>query len=374
MYDRLGKQILKEKNMNKLLGLITFSLISLSAFAQQWTFSRDLPQGSRGGNSTGIPVKVDLSETATWTSLKDPSLTSYEKDRMAILALQGEFKASFEFMETVLLDTQLKKDTPYASWGTEIVKVIEDKGDFISLQHIMVIFMKDPDTGSTIGPMLVKHWRQDWQWEADNQLVFQGSNHWKINKLNLGETKGKWKWTVYQVDDTPRYSALGKWNHLKSASMFSSEILSRPLPRREFSVRSDYKLLLGMDTLVLTANSWYHEQKNFKHVGKLGVDSSSSVSPLLSREIGHNSYTRIKGFDFSAGYQYWDKSKKYWDDVRFIWSEIESSKSDYQMKKSVDGKKLFAVHFKNAENDSILNMTTAQRRILIKNLIGTYIK
>jgi hypothetical protein len=156
--------------------------------------------------------------------------------------------------------------------------------------------------------------------------------------------------------------------------MFSSELLSRPLPRREFSVRSDYKLLLGMDTLVLTANSWYHEQKNFKHVGKLGTDSSASVSPLLSREIGHNSYTRIKNFNFSAAYKYWERTKKYWDDVRFIWKGIEANRSDYQMKKTVDGKKLFAVHFKNAEDQTILNMTQDDRRALIKKLIGTYLK
>ena len=110
-------------------------------------------------------------------------------------------------METVLLDTKLKKDTPYASWGTEIVKVLEDRGDFISLQHIMVLFFKDSQTGNTVGPILVKHWRQDWQWEADSQLVFQGDNHWVKNKLNLDQTKGKWKWSVFQVDDTPRYTA-----------------------------------------------------------------------------------------------------------------------------------------------------------------------
>ena len=36
----------------------------------------------------------------------------------------------------------------------------------------------------------------------------------------------------------------------------------------------------------------------------------------FSREIGHNSYKRIKNFDFSAGYEYWEKTKGYWKDVR----------------------------------------------------------
>lgn len=361
------------RNMKKIT-LIALLMLSVSAFATNWTFSRDLPQGSRGGNTIGIPVTVDTNATTSWISLQDQTISSFEKDRRAILALQGEFTAKFEFMETVLLDTKLSKDIPYASWGTEFVKVVKDTGDFISLQHIMVLFMKDPNSGETIGPILVKHWRQDWQWEAKEQLVFQGDNHWKIEKLDLNRTQGKWTWTVSQVDDTPRYSALGTWNHLKSASMFSSELLSRPLPRREFSVRSDYKLLLGMDTLVLTANSWYHEQKNFKHVGKLGQDNSPKASALLSREIGHNSYTRIKGFDFSSGYEYWSRTEKYWDDVKVVWSDIIAQRSEFKMRKSVDGKKLFAVHFKNAEDEKILTMTTDKRRTLIKELIGKYLK
>jgi hypothetical protein len=204
--------------------------------------------------------------------------------------------------------------------------------------------------------------------------VFQGDNHWKIEKLNLDQSKGKWKWTVYQVDDTPRYSMLGAWTHLKSASMFNSGLFSRPLPRREFSVRSDYKLLLGNDSIVLTPNSWYHEQKNFKHVTKLGVDSSANESPLLSREIGHNSYLRLENFDFSAGYDYWTRSEPYWKDVVKVWRDITNSVNEFKLRKEVDGKKLFAVHFANAENDTILNMTPAKRQKLIRDLLNKYLK
>ena len=359
--------------MTNLIKLLLVLSITSSAIAGKWTFSRDLPQGTRGGNSNGVAVNIDKSTTATWTSLQEQNITQYEKDRRAILALQGEFKATFEFMETALLETNFNKDIPYASWGTEIVKVIEDRVDFISLQHIMAIFIKDPNSGQTIGPILVKHWRQDWQWEADRKIVFQGDNHWKIEKLDLDQTKGKWNWTVYQVDDTPRYSGLGVWNHLKSASMFSTNMMSRPLPRREFSVRSDYKLLLGMDTLVLTANSWNHEQKNYKHINKLGVDSSMSESPLLSREIGNNRYLRIKGFDFSAAYNYWAKTMSYWTEVRQYWDNFMETNSELKLRKSVNGVKLFAAHFKNAEDSAILVLPSNERKIIIKTLIESYI-
>lgn len=353
--------------------ILLILIFASSAFASDWIFSRRLPQGTRGGASSGIPVNIDSSTTSTWASLQEQNISKHEKDRRAILALQGEFKASFEFMETTLLDTRLKKDIPYASWGTEIVKVIEDRGDFISLQHIMVMFFKDQGSGQTIGPVLVKHWRQDWQWEADKRIVFQGDNHWKIQKLALDETRGRWKWTVFQVDDTPRYSGLGVWNHLKSASMFSTDMMSRPLPRREFSVRSDYKLLLAMDTLVLTKNSWNHEQKNYKHINKLGVDSTMNESSLLSREIGHNTYARIKGFDFSAAYSYWTKTASYWSQVREFWDQYMSLNSELKMKETVNGVKLFAAHFKNAEDVKVLAMSVVKRKKLIKNLIESYI-
>lgn len=358
------------------LGLSCLNVYAIHKVKEgKWIFTRgDVLNGPRGGTSEGIPVKINKEVTKSWLAVRESNISSYERDRRAILALAGEFKATFEFMETVLLDTKLGFDIPYATWGTEIVKVVENKKDFIALQHILVMFFKHPETGNTIGPMVVKHWRQDWTWEPSEQLVFQGDNHWKIKKLNLNEGKGKWKWTVYQVDDTPRYSMLGSWTHLKSASMFNSGLFSRPLPRREFSVRSDYKLLLGNDTIVLTPNSWFHEQKNFKHKTKLGVDHARNESPLLSREIGHNSYLRLKGFDFSAGYDYWNKSKPYWDDVVSVWKNIMSETSDFQLKKSVDGVKLFQAHFKNAEDDKVLSMTSQKRKVFIRNLLNKYLK
>lgn len=119
-------------------------LLPLSIFSN-WTFTRKLHTSPRGGTSQGIPVTRDMSSSSLWNHLQEKGLSNYEKDRRAIYALQGEFKTSFEFLETFLLDTPKKLDLPYASWVTEFVKVIEDRGDFISLQHIMVIFSKSRD-------------------------------------------------------------------------------------------------------------------------------------------------------------------------------------------------------------------------------------
>jgi hypothetical protein len=356
--------------------LSTFSV--LNSWAQeknnQWTFTRGLNSEIRGGTSEGTLLDIDKSASIHWKNLQDKNLNKFQKDRLAILALQGEFKATFEFMETILLDTSKKFDTPYASWGTEFVKVIEDNETHISLQHILVMFMKDKASGKNIGPHVIKHWRQDWQWTPDELLVFQGENHWKKENISPDQSTGKWKWSIYQVDDTPRYSAIGSWTHLNSASTFDTQLFSRPLPRREFSVRSDYKVLLAKDSLVLTSNAWFHEQKNFKHQNKLSEESNFSESSLLSREIGHNSYLRIKDFDFSAGQKYWKKTSPYWKDVRSLWERIMSSRDDLKLKSSYKGKKLFEYHFENAENEKILKMSSKKRTRLIMSLLKNFIK
>jgi len=131
---------------------------------------------------------------------------------------------------------------------------------------------------------------------------------------------------------------------------------------------------MGKDTLVLTSNSWFHEQKNFKHVGMTGVTGKQFPGELRSREIGHNSYIRIKGFDFSSGYTYWDKTKEYWADVRFVWKDLLKTMSRFTLKKEVQSRRLFQVHFSQASDDQVLNMSQNKRRELIKRTLLTFIK
>jgi hypothetical protein len=353
--------------MKKLL-LLTLLLGSLSALAaQNYTFTRSTSSGPRGGNTVGPALEFDSSVPSTWTSLQESGISQYEKDRRAILAMQGEFSVSFEFIESFLLDTKKDLDTPYFSQATEFVEVIEDRGDFISLQHILVMFIVQD--GQTMGPFVTKHWRQDWQWNATERFVFQGDKNWEMtsNKAALG----KWTWSVFQVDDSPRYTGVGEWAHTDSASFFETNTISRPLPRREFSVRSDYKLLMGKETLVVTKGNWYHEQKAFKHVGKL-VNGKFN-GKLRSREVGQNTYKRIKNFDWSAGKKYWSQTKGYWSDVRAVWREI-FSKTSVTLKPKVRGTALHFRHFAQADDPAVQSMSSKERMKLIRKTINEYLK
>ena len=116
--------------MIKYLSVMLCLMVGLSAQANKWTFSRDANTNPRGGTSIGVPVTYDNETPKSWINLKEEGISDYERDRRAIYALEGEFEVSFEFLETILLETNKDWDVPYASKGTEFVKVIEDRGDF----------------------------------------------------------------------------------------------------------------------------------------------------------------------------------------------------------------------------------------------------
>ena len=337
--------------------------------ALNWTFTRSLSQPPRGGTTKGQAVTYDTNVPESWKKLQESGLSKYERDRRAILTMAGTYETRFEFIETILMDTNREFDRPYASWSTEIVKVLEDKENFISLQHIMVInYIVD---GKVKGPFVQKHWRQDWHWQGEKQLLYQGDREWTLEEIPSEKRTGKWIWTVFQVDDSPRYAGAGTWEHFPSASLFHTETLSRPLPRRETTHRSDYKILMGKDTLLITSNGWFHEQKNFKHNSNL--QKNSFQGKFLSREIGHNSYKRIKNFDTTAGEEYWKKTKHYWEDVRSVWKEIFHRKKFTLMKK-VGNKYLFMDHFEQAEDPNVLSMSSGDRKALIRKTLERYMK
>ena len=100
----------------------------------------------------------------------------FEQDRKAILALAGDFHVTFDFRETVALTPGYELKKPKVSGANEIVRVLEDRGDFIRLQQILVMKMGD-DT------IVTKHWRQDWQYEPASVLVFIGGNAWETRKV-----------------------------------------------------------------------------------------------------------------------------------------------------------------------------------------------
>jgi hypothetical protein len=300
---------------------------------RRYTFSWPYRQGGemqpRGGTSTGPAVELLEGPADVWHALREDGLTKFERDRRAILAMAGEFRTSFDFIETVGFTAGFEPGRPYRSWATEVVDVIEDAGDRISLQHVIVMNYVD-DNGDVQGPVVQKHWRQDWVYEDTSIHAFSGHGSWTERTFEPGEVAGRWSQAVYQVDDSPRYEALGDWVHRSNYSAWTSDETWRPLPRRESSVRDDYDTLIGTNRHTITPSGWVHEEENLKAVldpaGNLNDDRA-----FLSRELGVNRYERIVGFDFSARDSYWTATQDFWAEVRSEWERIYAERERFEI-------------------------------------------
>ena len=296
-----------------------------------WPYADDDKMKPRGGTTVGAPLRLAESPSQSWERLQESGLSKKAKDRLAILAMQGPYRATFDFLESVGYLNDHTPPRPYQSWGTEYVYVVLDEEDFISLQHILVMFMSN-EKQEIQGPFVIKHWRQDWKFENSRLIEYMGQDTWGARQLKRSEVAGTWTQAVFQVDDSPRYESFGRWEHEGGVSTWESMKTWRPLPRREFSVRSDYDALVGTNRHTITPNGWVHEERNFKTKGSNGV-----VAEIIAQELGFNRYERIEDHDFSAGDKYWENTGVFWGLVRERWNEIFREKESFSISRADDG-------------------------------------
>jgi len=315
-------------------------------YTYSWMFSDDDEMRPRGGTTKGPAVTLVTSPSADWQRLQETELSKFERDRRAILAMAGPYRTTFDFIEIAGFVPDYEPPRPYRSWGTEYVYVVTDEPRFISLQHIIVMFFKDDD-GEVQGPAVVKHWRQDWTYEDKNVHAYIGKSTWQERTVAPDAVEGTWSQAVYQVDDSPRYEATGRWEHNANYSTWGSDETWRPLPRREFSVRDDYDVLVGTNRHTITPTGWIHEELNQKVVLS-GPGEPGRDLPVLARESGLNRYERIVDHDFSAGDEYWARTAPFWADVRDAWEAQKASNKTFSITPRVDDKLLFQAMFEYA--------------------------
>ena len=335
-----------------LLCLLTLIAAGATAEPKQFTFSWPFEAGDRmrprGGTTKGAHVTLADRPSDAWRELQEPDLSKFERDRRAILAMAGGFRTSFDFIETVGFTERYEPPRPYQSWGTEYIYVIEDRGDLIRLQHLIVMFVED-SSGELQGPFVQKHWRQDWRYEDGDLHVFVGRNRWQRRRLDAEAVEGRWSQAVFQVDDSPRYEAIGEWVHAGNYSAWTSELTWRPLPRRESTVRDDYQVLSGTNRHTITPTGWVQEEENLKQVLDADGHPVAGVA-YLARELGVNRYEHVVGFDFSAGDRYWERTAAFWRDVRAAWEGIYAERERFEIAEKSAGRELFEPMFEYAES------------------------
>jgi|GEM_PF-92119 len=286
-----------------------------------------------------------------------PQDAAFERDRAAILAMAGEYAVTFAFEETVALKPGYELKPPDHQDGHELVTVIENDGPRISLQHMRV----EPSG------LVIKHWRQDWQYQQTLSWSYVGDLTWQRRKLDADVVRGTWTQTVWQVDDSPRYAGVGRWQHQNGVSSWTSEQVWRPLPRREYTTRSDYDVLIAVNRHTITPTGWVQEERNDK------LDRKSPGGPqLLARESGINIYTRVTGYNFQPARDYLLRTQDYWRDVRNQWAALLSREPMVALKDKVDGKPLFETILAQATTLSEPAYTPAQRQAAVTQTLASY--
>lgn len=318
-----------------------------SRYTFSWPLSTDPGLNPRGGTTRGPETTLDTEPSAAWTALQEPGLDSFERDRRAILAMAGGYRVNFDFLEIADFRSPPQRDRPYQSWGTEYVYVAADRGTSISLQHLLVMRIVGRD-GKVTEPFVTKHWRQDWTFEDTTLVEYNGIHRWQQRVPKPDEVRGTWSQAVYQVDDSPRYESFGRWHHAPGVSTWISGETWRPLPRREWSIRKDYNVLVGTNRHTVLPGGWLQEENNLK--GVLTQEGTLDArQPFLGREYGVARYERLRGYDFSAGDAYFEKTRAFWDEVRAAWDRRFARHGTVTMTAAVDQADLYIPFFERAE-------------------------
>ncbi len=291
-----------------------------------------------------------LCSPAVAQSVSETTAAPPDADRAAILAMAGHFEVSFAFEETVAAQAGYELVEPYTAEAAELVTVIADTPRFISLQHVLVVTADDGEQH------VVKHWRQDWTYEDTELLVYRGHRRFERVPLDPAAVTGTWSQAVFQVDDSPRYEAMGRWTHVGDHATWVSEPTWRPLPRRERSRSDEYHVVVATNRHSITPTGWVHEQDNRKTV----LDEQGQAVAVIAHEAGVNHYRRDASIDLAAGEVYWAEHHETWAVVRDAWASALREGSTHHIASSIDGLPLYSHVFGIVEDVHAGMMTEPQ--------------
>jgi len=243
----------------------------------------------------------------------EQAAASFEQDRADILAMAGYYKVRFDMQEATRWDASYTPLDRKISGGHEVVRVIEDSGRKIVLQHLLVV---DNDGK----PHIIKHWRQDWEYEPVRVLAYADRNSWKWEEVPQKMRTGRWSQTVWQVDDSPRYGGWGQFETQGGIRRWRSNWTWRPLARRDAIRNPVYDRYVAINRHQNGPDGWVHWQDNTKMASKDG-----KLTPIV-QEYVLNSYTRFDGYEVKAADDYWAATKGFWAAVRGEWDRVAATK------------------------------------------------
>ena len=277
-----------------------------------------------------------------------------QMDKKAIKSMCGCFDVGFHFAETFSYseDTNYMPSKIKHAGALEFAQLVEETEDKVVIQHLLIV-------GSEESPYIIKHWRQDWIYENNDFYMFNHDNKWTYKNINDNNVKGQWTQKVYQVDDSPRYEGTASWVHVDGKHYWENTT-DAPLPRREYTKRSDYNVTVRTNRHEILANGWVHDQDN-----KKVIREADSEDKLLAEEKGINNYNRVDESKCKAAAEWWQENKDFWKQVRISWDEIYGLNKNLELKDKVEGKRLYDVLFG-------MDVKTSKKKI--NKTIESYVK
>ncbi len=265
--------------------------------------------------------------------------------------LCGCYEVTFKYAETFSPDKEYKfHDREKIQGATELALPLINTDKRVVMQHLMIV-----GNGH-----VVKHWREDWTYENPVQWIYKGDKVWEKTNLSLSEVKGKWTQSVWEVTDAPRYQGAAPWQFVNGHTIWENTT-DAPLPRREYTQRSDYNVLNRTNRLVITPTGYEHIQDNKKVLRSNGTDK------VIAEEKGLNLYVKADEAGCTAARQYWEEHKDFWAAVQQEWDKVLSSKSVITL---INDNELIDTLFKLAEDWKAKKLTAAH----VNDTVGGVLK
>ncbi|MCD2424054.1 hypothetical protein LQ567_14845 [Niabella pedocola] len=272
--------------------------------------------------------------------------------------LCGCFEVSFKYAETFAPEKEYKFHEREQIMGvTELALPLVNTDKKVVIQHLLVM-------GSGT---IVKHWREDWTYENPVQWVYKGDKVWEKVTLPAAGVKGKWSQSVWEVTDAPRYQGSAPWQVVNGHTIWESTA-DAPLPRREYTQRSDYNILNRTNRLVITDKGYDHIQENKKIIRSNGSDQ------LLVEERGLNGYEQLDKGDCAAGEKYWEVHKGFWLALEQEWEKLLEAKNRITLTEKVGDQELMTKLFAMADEWKAQKLTAADVNSKIKAVLEKHIQ
>lgn len=269
-----------------------------------------------------------------------------KKEKEAIKSLCGCYEVRFMYAETFAVAPEYKLSKPEDAHGLEWVQPVDISDNKMVLQHLLIV--RDS--------MIVKHWREDWEYEKAGLWKFDHNASWKYEAGT--KQKGAWTQTVWEVDDAPRYQGSSRWV-ANNNKYYWENTTDAPLPRREYSTRSDYNVLERTNKIVITDTGWVHEQDNRKVVRANGV-----ADKVLAQEKGFNIYRKVDDSRCTVAANWWKENKEFWATVRASWEEVLKGKATVKLMPKVDGQPMWQ-HMDKLKKQNLAGAQLKEKAIAI---------